>query len=226
MIYITGDTHGEYDDLIDRLAPYEPEEGDIVIVAGDFGFIWFPEDMRSLDKIKKLPYTVAIVDGNHENFDILNSFPVEKWNGGDIHRIAENIIHLMRGQLFEIEGKTVFTMGGAYSTDKAYRREGRSWWSAEQPSAEEYDTARATLERCSNKADIIITHTLPRSVIHMLGYFPDPHDMELTWFFERLYRDMKFRMWFGGHFHEDRLINGNFHVLYHDVVPVDERVTG
>ena len=35
---------------------------------------------------------------------------------------------------------------------------------------------------------------------------------------------MDFKMWFGGHFHEDKLINGNVWELYEDVVPIDERI--
>ena len=224
MIYITGDTHGEYCDLINRMEPYEPTKDETVIIAGDFGFLWDPDDTNGLEVVSRLPYTVAFVDGNHENFDMLDTYPVEEWNGGKIHRIADNTVHLMRGQLFEIEGKTIFTMGGAYSIDKSIRKEGVSWWSAEIPTNEDYKIANETLERCGKKADIIVTHTLPQSAIILLGIIPDQHDIELTGFFEWLYREMDFKMWFGGHFHEDKLINGNVRELYEDVVPIDERI--
>ena len=221
MIYITGDTHGAYNDLVNRLAPYSPSPSDTVIVAGDFGFIWSPADTRSLEQIKALPYTVAFVDGNHENFDMLGTFPVEEWHGGNIHRISDNVIHLMRGQLFEIEGKTIFTMGGAYSVDKMMRKEGRSWWRAELPSDEEYRTAAATLEKCGYKMDCIITHTLPSSAIIRLVQQPDTHDMELTGFLEWLYRKAEFKMWFGGHFHEDRQITDDICELYESVREIE-----
>ena len=225
MIYITGDTHGEYFELAYRLSRWPLKRGDTVIIAGDFGFIW-DDDMRALDMVKEMPYTIAFVDGNHENFDMLSVFPAERWKGGKVHRIAANVFHLMRGQLFEIEGTTIFTMGGAYSIDKAHRTEGRSWWKQEKPTAEDYRTADETLERCGKKADIVVTHTLPQSLIPMLGIIPDEHDEELTVYLERLYREMDFRMWFGGHFHMDKLIDKNVRVLYHDVVPIDERITG
>ena len=42
---------------------------------------------------------------------------MEEWNGGKIHRIRSHVLHLMRGQIFELEGYRFFTMGGARSHD-------------------------------------------------------------------------------------------------------------
>lgn len=55
-------------------------------------------------------FTTLFVDGNHENHALLDTFPVEEWHGGKIHRIKPSVIHLMRGQVFEIDGKNIFTM--------------------------------------------------------------------------------------------------------------------
>lgn len=54
---------------------------------------------------------------NHENFDRLMAYPVEEWHGGKIQRIRPSVIHLMRGQVFELEEKKLFTFGGASSHD-------------------------------------------------------------------------------------------------------------
>ena len=62
-------------------------------------------------------FTTLFVDGNHENFDRLYEYPVEEWHGGKVHKIRPSVIHLMRGQIFEIEGKSIFTFGGASSHD-------------------------------------------------------------------------------------------------------------
>ena len=40
MIYITGDTHGEYDKFMQRIRQYKISKEDIVVVCGDFGFVW------------------------------------------------------------------------------------------------------------------------------------------------------------------------------------------
>ena len=94
---------------------------------------------RDLKPFSDLPVTVLFVDGNHENFDLLNAYPVEMWKGGKVHNIKPDIIHLMRGQVFEIEGKTIFTFGGAASIDRDWRIEGESWRAQELPTYEELD---------------------------------------------------------------------------------------
>ncbi|MBP1549185.1 MAG: metallophosphoesterase, partial [Oscillospiraceae bacterium] len=112
-IYVTGDTHGYYQQLMDRIMGngLTLTKDDILLVAGDFGFVWnVAENIEAFKQLALEPFTVAFVDGNHEEFPLINSFPVTEWNGGKVHRIgtSENIIHLMRGQCFTIEGKTFF----------------------------------------------------------------------------------------------------------------------
>ncbi len=46
-----------------------------------------------------------IIDGSHENFDMLDTLPTEKWNGGKIHRIHPSFLHLMRGQAYELDDR-------------------------------------------------------------------------------------------------------------------------
>lgn len=219
MIYVTGDTHGEYHDFINRIYKLKASKDDTLIVCGDFGFVWNnPYHRYFLAKLTTEPFTIAFVDGNHEDFDMLAEYPVTEWNGGKVHKISENIYHMMRGQLFKIEGKSFFTMGGAYSIDKAMRKEHFSWWKEELPCNEDYRTAEKTLKACNYEADYIITHTLPQSAVHCLGIVPDVHDAELTGYLEWLYGKMKFKTWFAGHFHVNRLLRNNIQVLYDDVI--------
>ena len=49
-------------------------------------------------------------------------------------------------------------MGGATSTDKDYRIEGKSWWRAEMPSGEEFYEADKNLMAHNNNVDYVITH--------------------------------------------------------------------
>ena len=70
-----------------------------------------------MDWLERLPFTLAFVDGNHENYDAIESYHVEEWHGGKIQRIRPHVLHLMRGQIFELEGYRFFTMGGARSHD-------------------------------------------------------------------------------------------------------------
>lgn len=214
MILLTGDTHGELLPFLRRLMPFAPQEGDIIIVCGDFGFVWdCPTQRERLHQLAALPFTVAFIDGNHEDFDLLQTYPVEQWHGGCIHRIAGNIVHLMRGQCYTIGGARYFTMGGACSTDRALRREHVSWWRKEMPSRAEYETAAQTLRREDFAVDFILTHTLPASAVPLLGLRPDPHETALSAFLERIYRSVRFRMWFAGHFHVNRVLSPDLTVL-------------
>lgn len=130
MIYITGDTHGYVFRFEDIAKQYGLTAQDTLIVAGDFGCIFGlgARDDEKLDALARLPYTILFLDGNHECFPKLYAYPEEGWHGGRVHRIRSNVLHLMRGQVFDLDGMTVFTMGGGYSIDEAYRIPGKSWW--------------------------------------------------------------------------------------------------
>ena len=91
---------------------------DYVIICGDFGGVWnrFEENKYEkhwMDWLEKHPFTTLFCEGNHENFDRLYNYPVEKWNGGNVHKIRPSVIHLMRGQVFQLCGKKFFVFGGA-----------------------------------------------------------------------------------------------------------------
>ena len=120
MIYITGDCHADFRRFNTDIFPEQNEmtKEDYVIICGDFGGVW-DKDKESarekwwLDWLEEKSYTTLFVDGNHENFDRLYDNPVEEWHGGKVHKIRSSVIHLMRGQVFEIDGKEIFTFGGA-----------------------------------------------------------------------------------------------------------------
>lgn len=223
MIYITGDTHGEQNRLLYIEQETGIKAGDTLIICGDFGYLFLnnTSERLFLDDVERTrPYTIAFVDGNHENFPAIYEFPIEDWNGGKVHRIRKNIVHLMRGQVFTIEGKTFFSMGGAYSIDKYMRTEGYSWWSEELPCDAEYKEAVANLKKYDNKVDYVISHTAPQSIIHWMGYVPDSHDQELTGFFAWIYHDISFKYWYFGHWHNDNIINDKARLLWFDVVKI------
>lgn len=182
-VYATGDTHGNFLRFEEQHFPEQKKmtRSDYMIICGDFGGIWNgePQDAETLDQLEALPFTTLWVDGNHENFDEIYNYPVEEWHGGKIHRIRPHVIHLMRGQVFEIEGHTFFTMGGARSVDvwdgildpdepgfelkywalrrrqAVFRVKHLSWWEQELPSDEEYAEARRNLERVRYEVDYI-----------------------------------------------------------------------
>lgn len=128
-IYITGDIHGK----IERFKNMQLTKDDIVIVLGDFGIPW-NSDVQGDNNLKWLseqPYTILFIDGNHEDFDMLYSFPKVEAYGGIVHILTDNIFHLMRGEIYTIAGKTFFCFGGATSVDRWWRTEHETWWKEE-----------------------------------------------------------------------------------------------
>ena len=124
MIYITGDTHSDFTRFTEDQFPIQSEmtKKDYVIICGDFGGVWTFEEENHREKedlnwLNNKNFTTLFVDGNHENFTRLYSYPVEEWHGGKVHKIRDSVLHLMRGEIFDIDGKKFFTFGGAKSHD-------------------------------------------------------------------------------------------------------------
>ena len=120
-LYITGDPHGDFS----RFRPesfYEQErltKEDVILVAGDFGGVWYGDsrDDAGLNFLDSRPFTTAFVSGNHENYDALAAYPQAEWHGGRVRTIRPSVLMLERGQVFDLGGRTFFTMGGASSHD-------------------------------------------------------------------------------------------------------------
>ena len=222
MIYITGDTHGELD--ITRLNvknfPIQKEmtKEDYVIIAGDFGCIWSggKSDEFWLDWLENKNFTTLFVCGNHENFSLLGEYPIEEWKGGKVHFIRPSVIHLMRGQVFAIDGQTFFTFGGAASVDKQYRREFISWWKEEIPSVEEFEEGLKNLEKHNMTVDYVITHTAPDVIIDQLELDGEKIVDATSKMLEYFMDNVSFSKWYFGHFHLDKKI-GKFTTLYHTI---------
>ena len=228
-IYITGDTHGTFDlrKVVYFFKGREEEfsRDDYLIICGDVGVCGFmaSDEAKTRDILRNLPVTVLFVDGNHENFEQLNSYAVEIWNSGKVHFIESNIIHLMRGQVFEIDGKKFFTFGGAYSVDKMYRTEGITWFPEEIPSKEEYEEGWKNLEKADFQVDYILSHTAPREVAAAIGYGELSDDeVELRQFLQRVEDETEFTAWYFGHFHEDTDVEGQFFCLYEEIVELEQ----
>ena len=222
MIYATGDCHGNFR----RFQPeYFPEQAgmtknDMVIIAGDFGGVWFGDsrDDETLDWLERLPFTLAFVCGNHENYDALARYPVAEWRSGKVHCVRPHVLHLMRGQIFELESYRFFTMGGAKSHDTNHRINHISWWRQELPSDEEYIEALQNLERYNWQVDYIITHCAPTSIA-LMGNRHNEAD-RLTDFLQEVKERAKYHYWLFGHYHDNKAIDEKHILLWEQIVRV------
>lgn len=220
-ILITGDIHGEISVKRILKIDYLTEE-DYVIIAGDAKIVWDKSDrqLALVEKLKKKPFTILFIDGNHENFDLLNSYKVQQWKGGNVHKIADNIYHLMRGQIFTINKKKIFTFGGAMSVDRFKGIEGVDWWEEELPSVEEMNEGFKNLDRHRYKVDYIVTHTCSVETLEFLGrvYGFKAEIDYLHRYFDDIKDRVNYRHWFFGHFHRDQYLFDNQTALFDGLI--------
>ncbi len=250
MIWVTGDTHGDFRRFSTNIFPEQREmtKNDVVIVTGDFGGIWnVPMESKNekywLKWLEDKPFTTTFVCGNHENFERLYKYPEKTWNGGKVHEIRPSILHLQRGEVYEIEGLKFFAFGGASSHDikdgildpvddtelikkwrndysKLFRIDGVSWWKQELPSEEEMQNGIENLKKHNHKVDFIISHSPPASVIALLGHGFYEQDI-LTRYLEEIRVSTEYKKWFMGHMHDDKAINSQDILLYEQIIRIN-----
>ena len=251
MIYITGDIHGDPIRFSTNIFPEQKEmtKDDYVIICGDFGLVWDYKgeskyECNWLNWLEEKPFTTLFVDGNHECHDRLDQYPVEEWKSGKVSFIRPSVIHLKRGQVFEIENKKFFTFGGASSHDISagilepddpdfkkkqrklnknpyalYRVNHRTWWERELPSEEEMQNGFDNLEKHNWKIDYIVTHTPPASIITLLGQGLYEQD-KLTEYLEEIKCQSEYNYWFAGHMHLDKAISKKDILLYEQIIRI------
>ena len=248
-IFITGDLHGDFR----RFRPeifYEQEaltKEDVVLVAGDFGGVWYGDtrDDEALDWLEGRPFTTVFVPGNHENYDALRKYPLAEWHGGKVRHVRPSVIMLERGQIFDLDSRKFFAMGGASSHDiqdgilepddpqferkfqmlnarnAAFRVNHRSWWKEELPSQEEYNEALDNLERAGWSVDHILAHCAPTNIqAELLRELSRPD--RLTEFLEDVCHRCRFQSMFFGHYHENMIIRQKYVLLYEQIIRLKE----
>ena len=137
-----------------------------------------------------------------------------------MHFIRKNVIHLMRGEIYEIDGKRIWTFGGGYSLDKEFRVPGISWWQEEMPSIAEYDYAMENLEKHGYQVDYILTHTASICAIEYMSHLGEQiknnvkEERVLNHFLQWVEENVGYQKWYFGHFHIDRELWRRQHVVY------------
>ena len=225
--FITGDIHGN----IERFSPHSMErkgyapltKDDVVLICGDFGIPWhygigdtcarwngrivLSGNAMQLKNLQDIGALFLFIDGNHEDFDLLEKYPVKTWNGGKVHELQPNLLHLMRVEVFNMEGIRFFTFGGAKSVDKEYRIENESWWAREIPSEKEYRHALKNLKKADNKVDFVFSHTAPAGFVvpfaKKLGFNPTGNYDRTMEMLTEIEKRISYQMWWFGHFHEN-----------------------
>lgn len=215
MIYFTSDLHGELNFKGFREYLQKAGEDDLLIILGDVGlsFEKTEENRKFTEVFLSIEKNIAIVDGNHENFDFLNSFPEEEWNGGKVKRLTPNIVLLERGNIYTIEGKTFFTFGGCKSSEK-WKGMGL-WYFGEEPTEEELSRAYDNLKSHNHAVDYVLTHKYER-VPAETGHFG-----ELEELIQFINKNVSFRKWYAGHYHLNEKADDKHTYVYDELIEIE-----
>ena len=223
MVYVTGDLHGDLE-RFKAPAMKKLKKGDTLLICGDFGFLWTgsPAEEKILAKLSKKKFNICFIDGTHENFKLLNKKEISVWNGGKVHHLGGNLYHLMRGQIFEIEGLKIFTMGGGESPNLEIRMANNTWFKEESPNQQELLEGAENIEKYNSKVDIIITHE-PSAKIKDFLQLKAMEKTKLTLlntYLEELANSCEYSKWYFGSMHIDKHISAANIAVFNNVLNV------
>ena len=225
MIYVTGDMHGDLERLYDKEFR-KLKKGDTLIVCGDFGYIFdgSPIEKKVIDFLSTRRFYVTFVEGTHDNLNRINACRETVWRGGRVNRIKGNLLHLKRGQVFKIEGKTFFTFGGGESVDKDMRVSSGLWWRDEEPSPDEMAQGVTALNEVNRKVDYIISHEPPFLVKSAVLLRRGHNDRvnKLNGYLEEIGRSCDFKHWYFGSLHEDKVITEYHTCVFRKLVKIED----
>lgn len=230
-LFMTGDTHGDFDFLAGWCRNNETTYEDILIILGDAGINYYgPTQKKELalkEMIKDCPITLLCVRGNHE--DRPEDRP--ELGLGDVGIGDEvyldirypNIWYAQDGGEYNIIGKKILTIGGAYSVDKFYRiSRGWKWVANEMLNSDE---RASILDKVYDKEyDIVCTHTCPIDwepvdlFLSGIDQNSVPKDMER--FLADMKRYITYKKWYFGHYHADREQWENSRLMFKDVIEI------
>ena len=199
MIYLLSDLHGKLDFAGWQEYKNRTDSDEVLILLGDVRLAEpeVPDNAQFTEEILSIKKPVWIVDGNHENFEYLNSMPEEDWNGGKVHRLTDNILHLQRGYVYTIAGKKFFIFGGT----------------SPLITEEELNRGYENLKKHDLCVDFVLTH----------DYYTrrDPENIKP---FEKLLdfidEKVEFQQWYCGHHHVNKAWDEKHTVVYDILKPI------
>ena len=228
---ITGDCHGRVEGRLasikENMPEYNPEET-AVIILGDVGFNYYKSkhDWKTKHRAAKFGYTIYCLRGNHEDRAENMEHPIyviDKFVNGMVCYEEEfpNIRYFMDCVAeYEIMGKKILCIPGAYSVDKWYRLQNDwHWFANEQLTAEEM--AEAEEEFKDGKFDLVLSHTCPYDwmptdlFLNCVDQSTVDKSMEL-WL--NKFKDMiDWGLWCFAHYHVDRIERPHVEIFYNEV---------
>ena len=214
MIYVTGDMHGDYEAFAER-GLSRLTKGDKLIVTGDFGFVWddSKKEIKNLEKLSKKKYDILFVEGAHENFELLSKYAEADLYLGKARKLARNIYCLKRGEIYKIDGMTVFALGGGlppYADNDAQAES--------MPTDDELRFAVDNIQGLGRRVDLIITHEAPATVKKLIDRGAVVNDLNI--FLDTVMHNTEYGHWYFGGLHQDRDVSDRLTCVFEDVYKI------
>ena len=211
MLYITGDTHRDFS----RLYSLEASSDDILIILGDSGINYClnEEDIKYKDYLTEFKIKLFCIRGNHEERpENINTYKEVDMFGGKVFVEEDfpNLIFAKDGEVYNIDGKSILVIGGAYSVDKNYRiMYGHKWFKNEQLITKEMNDILAKVN--GKHFDIVLTHTCPYKYepreVFMSGIDQSKVDKSMENVLDEIEENIDYDKWYCGHYHTEKQVD-------------------
>ncbi len=216
MIYITGDTHGNFQRIKEFCQEQQTTTNDYLIILGDAGINYFgTPDNKLKEELTKLPITFLCVYGNHEErpeniktYQEINLFDGIMYQ----EKNYPNLLFFKDSEIYTILNKKVLVIGGAFSINKDLMIErGYKWFKDEQPSELIKKQTLNNLKENNYQVDYILSHTCPYKYLpyemFYVGVNQDKVDQSTEKFLDLIEELTDYHKWYCGHFHTDKVVD-------------------
>lgn len=229
MFYLTGDTHGDFSELMRNIQRLGMSQEDCVIILGDAGFNFYLDssDRRRKKAMNALNVPIFCIHGNHEARPAtLNLYQIHNFCGGEAWVEPEypNLMFAKDGEIYDFDGQKTMVIGGAYSVDKYYRiarnPHDPKWWADEQPDEATKEYVEQQLAANGWKVDVVLSHTCPAKYIptemFLNGLNQSSVDRSTEDWLDSIESRLTYNKWFCGHWHTNKTVD-RIRFLFHDI---------
>lgn len=233
-VFVTGDTHRDFWRIRQGVKEGKIAKGGLVVILGDACLNYFLDyrDAEAKRSLRALPLNFLFIRGNHEmDARRLSTYREEEKLGGkvDIEEEYPNLWFARSGEVYDIVGRRVLVVGGAYSIDKYYRLERNIPYFADEQLCEE---DRLEIEKRVESEDIamIFSHTCPARYIPKelfldvkLREGQEEENTTEKWL-DRVYEKIggKLERWYCGHWHGDKEVD-NVLFMHEEIEELQEK---